>query len=708
MSANKQIIFFYVITSFFATVNFFGFDNLSFTNFNWLISKDQISDLSSWYYFKNDIWRFPLGSNPNFGLHIGSGIVFSGSIPIFAFFFKIFSNLLPENFHYFTIWIYFCFFLQGYIAFLIIKYLTKDDLYSIIGSVFFIISPILFSRMSMHLSLSAHWLILFGYYIQIHKDIVNKRIYWTFLIAIASLIHFYFTVMLLGMYLLFVFNHHLINLNLKKLFLDISIPLIFLVIVMFVSGFFNVPFTDAMGFGFGTFKMNLASLINPMYHGVGFNVSWSNFLPNLPYYSDGEFEGFNYLGLGGIVLFILLLYFFIRDPGYFLKKNTISYILIVIFFSLYAVSNKITFLDKLLFDIKLHDVLYGIFSITRASGRFFWPIFYLIFILSIFLISKKFSKKLSRSVLLIILVIQFSDIFPGLKKNTYNFMNDQIAIEEIDKNFWNKLSKDKKILRTTHLKNETDLIKPLRLILFSQFFKKTDISRHGRFDRKKASIIRSDLYSSFNDLKIDNDSVFIIDNQNHLRNLKYLFRDSNAGFFLRDGVWILLNNKKDQMNTQDFINIESIKPINIQENINYKLMYNNPQSIHGLGWSQDYKGRGIWSEGNISTILFKYKSITDEVEYIEIKISSLIKKVNDSLKFTIELNNKEVGRFDISNVEDLEDSKIRIAIPQQKSNNNIYFLNLKILNPISPLEILQSPDARRLGLLIESLKIKKN
>ena len=107
-------------------------------------------------------------------------------------------------------------------------------------------------------------------------------------------------------------------------------------------------------------------------------------------------------------------------------------------------------------------------------------------------------------------------------------------------------------------------------------------------------------------------------------------------------------------------------------------------------------------------MIFKYKSITDEVEYIEIKISSLIKKVNDSLKFTIELNNKEVGRFDISNVEDLEDSKIRIAIPQQKSNNNIYFVNLKILNPISPLEILQSPDARRLGLLIESLKITKN
>jgi hypothetical protein len=706
MFKNKKIVFFYIIVSLLLTVNFFGIYNLSFTNFNWLTSKDQIADLTSWYYFKNDIWRFPLGSNPNFGLEIGSGMVFSGAIPIFAIIFKIFSSLLPDNFHYFTIWIYVCFFLQGYLAYLIIKKLTKNDLYSIIGSIFFIISPILITRMSMHISLAAHWVILYAYYIQINNDIINKKIYWSFLISISSLIHFYFTVMLLGMYCLFIFNKHLINLNLKKLFLDISIPLIFLVIVMFISGFFHVPFTDSMGFGYGTYKMNLASIINPLYASEAFNLSWSSILPNLPYHLKGEVEGFNYLGVGGIILCLWLFYFFIKKPSYFLNISRISYILIIILFSLYALSNKVSFLDKLIFDINLHDIVYGIFSITRASGRFFWPIFYLIFILSSYLIYKNFSKKTSITILSLVLIIQIIDIFPGLKKNTYNFKNDQVAISKIDKDFWNELAKDKKILRTTHLKNETGLIIPLRLILFSQFFEKTDISRHGRYNRKKASIVRSDLYKSFNDLEVDNKSVFIIDNKNHLRNLKFLFRNLEVGFFLRDDLWVLINNNKNKMNTQDFINLEQFQPINIKQNIKYKFSFINQKSIHGLGWSQDYQERGIWTEGNISTILFKYKSATNKKNYIDIKIASFIKKNDNPIKFIIELNNKEVGKYSISNLKDLDN--IRIDMPLKKSNNDIYLINIKVINPITPLELLQSPDGRKLGLLVESLEITKN
>ena len=705
MFKKKKITFFYIIVSLLLTVNFFGIHNLSFTNYNWLTSKDQIADLTSWYYFKNDIWRFPLGSNPNFGLEIGSGMVFSGAIPIFAIIFKFFSSLLPDNFHYFTIWIYICFFLQGYLAYLIIKKLTKNDLYSIIGSIFFIISPILITRMSMHIALAAHWVILYAYYIQINNDIINKKIYWSFLISISSLIHFYFTVMLLGMYFLFIFNKHLINLNLKKLFLDISIPLIFLFIVMFISGFFHVPFTDSMGFGYGTFKMNLASIINPLYASDAFNLSWSSILPNLPYHLKGEVEGFNYLGVGGIILCLWLFYFFIKKPSYFLNISRISYILIIILFSLYALSNKVAFLDKLIFDINLHDIVYGVFSITRASGRFFWPIFYLIFILSSYLIYKNFSKKTSITILSLVLIVQIIDIFPGLKKNTYNFKNDQVAISKIDKNFWIDLAKDKKILRTTHLKNETDLIKPLRLILFSQLFEKTDISRHGRFNRKKASIVRSDLYKSFNDLKIDNKSVFIIDNKNHLRNLKFLFSNLDVGFFLRDDVWVLANNEKNKMNTQDFINLEQFQPINIKQNIKYKFSFANQKGIHGLGWSQDYQERGVWSEGNISTILFKYKKATNKKNYINIKISSFMKKNDHPLKFIIELNNKEVGKYSISNLKDLDN--IKIDMPLKKSNNDIYLINIKVINPISPLELFQSPDARQLGLLVESFEITK-
>ena len=43
----------------------------------------------------------------------------------------------------------------------------------------------------------------------------------------------------------------------------------------------------------------------------------------------------------------------------------------------------------------------------------------------------------------------------------------------------------------------------------------------------------------------------------------------------------------------------------------------------------------------------------------------------------------------------------------KKNVTNRYKIDFKFLNPlISPLEALKSPDARKLGLLIKSLKVK--
>ena len=103
---NSKILIFYVVLAFFCTYYVLGIENLSFINSSWLAAHDVTTDLVSWKFFKNDIWRFPIGKNPNFGMDIGSGIVFSGSIPILAFFFKLFSSVLPDSFHYFSFWIF--------------------------------------------------------------------------------------------------------------------------------------------------------------------------------------------------------------------------------------------------------------------------------------------------------------------------------------------------------------------------------------------------------------------------------------------------------------------------------------------------------------------------------------------------------------------------------------------------------------------------
>ena len=123
---NLKLFFFYFFVSLILVSLFNGFETLNFTKTHWLFSGDDRSAHQiGWYFFKEDIWRFPLGSNPNFGDEIGNSIVYSDSIPLLALIFKAINFLLPEKFQYFSLWFILCFFLQGYLSYLLILDITK-------------------------------------------------------------------------------------------------------------------------------------------------------------------------------------------------------------------------------------------------------------------------------------------------------------------------------------------------------------------------------------------------------------------------------------------------------------------------------------------------------------------------------------------------------------------------------------------------------
>ena len=87
---NRINILFLFITLFFL-VGVLGIENISFMSTKWLYDTNDASlHQLGWYFFKNDIWRFPLGSNPNFGDELGNSIVYADTIPILALFFKSF------------------------------------------------------------------------------------------------------------------------------------------------------------------------------------------------------------------------------------------------------------------------------------------------------------------------------------------------------------------------------------------------------------------------------------------------------------------------------------------------------------------------------------------------------------------------------------------------------------------------------------------
>ena len=74
---------FFLLLAVISVIALLGIDSFLITNTKWIHNEgsDFASSYNGWYFFKNDLWRFPLGSNPNYGMNFGNSIVFSDSIP---------------------------------------------------------------------------------------------------------------------------------------------------------------------------------------------------------------------------------------------------------------------------------------------------------------------------------------------------------------------------------------------------------------------------------------------------------------------------------------------------------------------------------------------------------------------------------------------------------------------------------------------------
>ena len=62
----------------------------------------------------------------------------------------------------------------------------------------------------------------------------------------------------------------------------------------------------------------------------------------------------------------------------------------------------------------------------------------------------------------------------------------------------------------------------------------------------------------------------------------------------------------------------------------------------------------------------------------------------------------------MKSIDDLSENLIKLKINKEMITNNICYIKFIINNPTSPLELLQSPDARKLGILVESIEIENN
>ena len=706
---DQRINYIFLLISFIFLGITLGFGNISFQSVEWLHDGNESAiEQTAWYFFRNDVWRFPLGLNPNYGDEITTSIVFSDSIPILAFFFKIFKSILPENFQYFSLWYFLCFYFQLFFSYKILKKFTDSEFYSLIGSIFFLLAPIFIFRMNYHASVSAQWLLLFTLYLTLTKKPDESKFSWFFLIILSSLILYNFTLIILAVYsLLRFFELKLNRSSFYNLLKDFFIIATLLLLTLYIAGYLEIRMGDTLAVGFGQHKLNLLSIVDPV--NSANNISWSWFLPDIQLSKEEELEGFNYLGLGQIIMLLFSLALILNrkfnNSLLSIKNNKQikAFLIISIFLTLWALSNKISFGSYTLLEIPLNKFIFAALSVAKSTGRLFWIVNYFLVIISIIIIYKCFTKKTSLLIIALLLTIQIADISAGLKSrvNFYNKKTDSIGLKDP---IWNNLFSKYKIIKTTYPQAYPGIFYHFSSSMEKNKIKKTNLSPQARINRKVVAESRYILYKNFNNKKLDSKTLYVIGHSSQLKHLKNLFDNENVAFFYRDNVWVMVVNEKDLMNDNDKEMFSKINPKLLKLEKNETLNFEDSNGYHGLGWSHNSKKTGIWSEGNISTLLFKIKENYGNIK-LEIFLDPYLTKNKATKEFDVYVNDKFNKKIELKN--NSKENKIEILIDEKRVKNNEVKIDFIFKNLISPYEALESPDSRKLGILVKNIKLVK-
>ena len=137
-------------------------------------------------------------------------------------------------------------------------------------------------------------------------------------------------------------------------------------------------------------------------------------LPTVRLATPGQYEGYNYLGLGLIALLVLDL--ILRPRGIAqvcrLTPATLPLLVLSVLCMSVAVSPRITFGPWTIATIELPNVLKALMAAIHCPGRLFWPVHYLAILLVIVVTYRQWRSPTRELLLVGALILQLADLLP--------------------------------------------------------------------------------------------------------------------------------------------------------------------------------------------------------------------------------------------------------------------------------------------------------
>jgi hypothetical protein len=363
------------------------------------------SDLSThylgWCFFRLEAWHWPPSTIDALFAPLGTTLGLTDSIPLAALVLKPLAGTNGPDFQYLGPWLLLNHILQGMFAAAIAVRLIPGKCGRLFLIGVMLTAPPFLARFG-HIALSSHWLLLWA----LHVYLFARR-KWLWICAplmISALVHPYLTFMVLALAFPSILRDP--DARPRLVVARFTLLVVLTLSMLYIGGTFDPArsIEDYGETGFGYYTANLLTAID--------GDEWALLGPQLPN-RRMQYEGFNYLGLGLILLTIFLLArSSSRSSIQVLARRHRPLLLVLAGLTLLAISNRVMLGSLHLVSIGLPDQVQTLLAPFRSSGRFLWPVWYVAAAGSVIVAWRSAPAPGGQKIWLALLALQVVDLTP--------------------------------------------------------------------------------------------------------------------------------------------------------------------------------------------------------------------------------------------------------------------------------------------------------
>jgi len=384
--------------------------------------------LVGYLYLAEDAWRWPITQAHLLNPPQGINTFYNDLVPIGALAGKVVYELTGHLHLYFGHWMLFAYGMQAFLGYLIFRQIGLGRVLALLGATLIVLIPAFTARaLLMHIGLIAHWVILLAILFYVRAvSVAGRRELYLCAIVIGSVLSInpYLHAMCAAVYVAGVAE----AVRRKRIAWGNALATTLLLLATSVAwavvlGIIGLGQSLPLEPGFGFYSMNLLSPVMPQVSSIpGFGGILNA--------TGGQYEGFNYLGGGILLIGVIVLVFRTRSVAKIISSHPFLTI-VLIGLTLYAASDKLYLGHWYLGDLRYRSLpgLRTLTSVLRSSGRFFWPVGYCATIALVALFVRRTPLSLAITVLIAAVLVQWSDIRPLLAFTQINWQANPELID---------------------------------------------------------------------------------------------------------------------------------------------------------------------------------------------------------------------------------------------------------------------------------------